>query len=301
MKKLAPFLVATTSFIAAFAFAWPEPVNLGPGVNSTGIDESPCVTPDGLTLYFSSLARAGGFGGHDIWRSAYSGGAWQKAVNLGSVINSNRDEWGPFYRAVNPPELYLTIFYRPGGLGGPDIWVSRYRSGAWTTPTNVTPVNSTGIDACPWIVGSPTRMFFASNRRGGHGGLDIWMSTWTGGDWGRPVNLGPAVNTAGVETEPSLTADGKTLFFRSDRSGGEGKYDIWVATWTGSNWGNVRNVGPPVNTSYNEEYPGISPSGYKLYFASNRPGGIGYYDIYCSDDTGAVVPASLGRVKALFK
>ncbi len=300
MKKLAPFLAAAISLTGAFAFAWPTPVNLGSKVNTTSNDESPYVTDDGLTLYFSCSGRAGGFGGYDIWRSAYSGGSWQTPDNLGSVINGTSDDYTPYYRAATPPELYFTS-YRSGGVGSGDIWLSRYQSGSWTTPTNVRPVNSSAADASPWIVGSPARMFLSSTRSGGQGGWDIWMSTWTGSAWGTPVNLGPPVNTSGWESDPSLTADGSTLYFRSNRSGGLGQDDFWVATWSGSNWGNVRNVGAPVNTSSYERWPCISPDGNKLYFASNRPGGVGNFDIYCSDDTVTVVPTSLGRVKALFK
>ncbi len=285
---------------ATLVLAWPTPVNLGPNVNWAGQDMGPCITPDGLTLYYNSSNRTGGMGGSDIYTSKFSGGSWQAAVNLGSIVNSSDSDFDPFYWPATPPELYFASG-RPGGVGSNDIWVSRYTGGAWTAPTNVRAVNSTDTDCGPCIVGSPLRMFFSSTRPGGQGGWDIWMSTWTGSAWGTPVNIGAPVNTSAWESDPSVTADGSKLYFQSGRSGGVGQDDIWVATWTGSNWGNVQNLGTPVNSTDYEREPGISPDGYKLYFASNKPGGVGEFDVYCSDDTVTVTPTSLGRVKALFR
>ncbi len=301
MKKVARILSAAITSAAALAFGWPTPVNLGPNVNWAGHDHGPCIAPDGVTLYYSCSNRPGGYGGADLYRSNYSGGSWQPCVNLGSVLNFSDDDYDPFYWPGTPPQLYYTCFNRPGGLGNSDIWVSSYTGGAWTAPTNVRAVNSTSSDGGSCIVGSPLRMFFSSTRSGGQGGWDIWMSTWTGSAWGTPVNIGAPVNTSAWESDPSVTADGSKLYFQSGRSGGVGQDDIWVATWTGSNWGNVQNLGTPVNSTAYEQMPGISPDGNKLYFCSNKSGGYGEFDVYCSDDTVTVAPTSLGRVKALFR
>jgi hypothetical protein len=91
------------------------------------------------------------------------------------------------------------------------------------------------------------------------------------------------------------------MYFASNRSGGYGRYDLYVSRWTGSYWGPASNLGSKVNTSYNENYPGVTTNGQHLYFASNRPGGRGGMDIWMTSNTTAVAPASLGRVKALFR
>jgi Tol biopolymer transport system component len=284
------------------AFAdWQAPVNLGSNVNSGDPDSDPALSEDGLTLYFCSK-RGGGFGDYDIWSSVYSGGSWQPANNLGGNINSATTEAEPgFYQSTNP-ELYFSS-PREGTYGFADIWISWYISGSWTTPSNAGPViNSVLSDGEPALIHGPTTMFFSSKRDGGYGGYDMYASIYSGG-WQTPVNLGAGVNTDANEYGPTVTADGETLYFGSDRAGGYGGYDLYVATFDGS-WGGVENVGPVVNTSDVEAHPFISADGYDLYFTSNRPGGFGSTDIWVSTwDAGDTVinPASLGVIKATFR
>ena len=115
-------------------------------------------------------------------------------------------------------------------------------------------------------------------------GCDLYESKKEGEVWRKPVSLGPNVNSAGWEAQPSLSADGNELYFVSDRKGGLGGYDIWFSKKdsTGS-WKKAVNIGKPVNTKYDEIAPFIHVNNRNLYFASNGLPGFGGFDIYASE------------------
>lgn len=125
--------------------------------------------------------------------------------------------------------------------------------------------------------------FTGCNRPDGMGSCDIYVSRREGDRWGRPHNLGAPVNTRGWEAQPSLSADGRTLYFVSNRQGGQGGYDLWYATLqAGGKWSEPRNLGPKINTPYDESSPYIHADSQTLYFASNGWPGFGDKDIFKS-------------------
>src|SRR5437899_10254837 len=103
-------------------------------------------------------------------------------------------------------------------------------------------------------------------------------------DWSAPVNLGPNINTASREVQVSVTHQGLSLYFDSDRPGGFGANDIYVSQRTSINapWGPAKNLGPIINTTSKEFAPNFSPDDHWIYFASDRPGGLGGLDIWAS-------------------
>ena len=121
-------------------------------------------------------------------------------------------------------------------------------------------------------------------------------------DWSAPVNLGPVVNSASTDIEVSISKDGLSLYLASNRPGGFGGFDIWVSRRAGENdpWGTPQNLGPGINTGFNDQAPALTSDGHSLYFFSNRPGGFGGNDIYVSrrshkrDDFGWEPPVNLG-------
>jgi hypothetical protein len=131
-------------------------------------------------------------------------------------------------------------------------------------------------------------MFVSSDHAGGKGAFDIWVLKRASpeDDWGPPENLGPAVNSASMDQTASISGDGLELYFFSGRPGGYNAWDLYVtrrATPT-SPWGGATNLGPKVNSSYDEVGTSVSSDGLELYFSSNRPGagGLGLGDIYVS-------------------
>ena len=211
-------------------------------------------------------------------------------TNLGPTVNSSDNDYDPSISADG-----LSLFfnsYRPGGSGGGDTWVTTRKTtdDPWVNPVNLGPtVNSSSHDNAPSISSDGLSLYFSSDRPGGHGGRDLWVTTRaTKGDaWGTPVNLGPGVNSSASDHGPSISADGLSLYFSEHpfgpfRPGGFGYVDIWVTTrpTTTDAWGEPVNLGPTVNSSVGEINPEISADGLLLFFDSRRTGGSGHDDIW---------------------
>jgi Tol biopolymer transport system component len=178
---------------------------------------------------------------------------------------------------------------------------------AWSEPANLGPVvNSASNDQGPAISTDGLSLYFASTRTGGFGGNDIWVSSRANRNdpWGPPVNLGEVINTAAVESTPTLSRDGRFLYFASGRPGGvQGSIDIWVSERSDprddGSWQAPVNLGPAINSGAADLGPTffVDPETARLtmYFYSTRPGGPGRRDIYRStvDEQGNFVPAVL--------
>jgi len=275
--------------VANADFTFGTPTNLGPTINSSSVDVQPEVSANGLELYFTS-ERPGGYGGGDLWVATRETieDDWGTSVNLGPTVNSPYNE-GSQSISADGLTLYFDDFPspRPGGVGGVDIWVMTRPtvSDPWGTPVNLGSVVNSGVrDAGPSISADGLALFLYSNRSGGYGGNDIWVARrpTTSDPWGTPVNLGPPVNTSSGECCPNISADGLSLFHGSGRPGGSGGVDLWVTTraTVSDPWGMPVNLGPTVNSSSLDDTASISADGSTLYFVSNRPGGIGNYDLW---------------------
>ncbi len=159
---------------------------------------------------------------------------------------------------------------------------------AFGTPTEVPNVNTSSEEFNASISADGLSLYFISNRPGGMGGRDIWVTTreTTDDDWGEPVNLGPPINTAAGEWGVSISYDGLSLYFDTKQSGASGAVnDLWVATraTTNDDWSNPVNLGPAVNSSADDYTPSISSDELELYFTSGPGrGGHGNYDIWVS-------------------
>ena len=210
---------------------WGVPVNLGPVINSSFGDAGPHLSRDGHLLFFTS-GRAG-LGANDIWVTRRTNTSddfgWEAPVNIGPPVNTADGELGPNLRR---PDFY---FWRgpsaaPGTPG--DIYVSRMRGDDFDTPVAVDELNSPAHDEKPSIRFDGHEIYLASDRTGGVGDLDIYVSTRQGnaGAWETPINLGLAVNTSFQDRRPALSPDGTMLFFDSNRTGGVGNLDLYVAT-----------------------------------------------------------------------
>ena len=302
----------TISIVWVFAFVLPAqimnadltfstPTNLGPTVNSSSYDYDSCISADGLLLLFGS-SRTGGSGGADLWmaRRTTINDPWGESVNLSLTVNTPYDDTDP---SLSTDGLSLFICSnRPGGFGGRDLWLTTRATidSEWGTPVNLGSGISTSYDeGDPCISADGLSLYFCDYgypvtrpRPGGLGGGDIWVTTWDSeaDQWGSPVNLGTPINTSFHEYGPSISADGLMLFLHSNRPGGSGDHDIWVARRARRNdpWEEPTNLGPNVNSPTNDMFPTISFDGRWLYFSdfiwtlpgSVRPGGLGRADIW---------------------
>jgi len=191
-------------------------------------------------------------------------------------------------------EMYI-YSGRSGGQGGLDLWVLRRASidDDWGPPENLGPVvNSSQDDEHASISADGLVLYFTSNGHGGYGMNDIYMTTRTtkNDPWGPPVNLGAKVNSSASDGEMWVSTDGLELYFKSDRLGGYGAGDVWVTRRATEKdpWGEPVNIGPVVNSAYEERYPSLSPDGLLQLFSDcyhcasrpPRPGGYGGDDIW---------------------
>src|SRR2546428_4136338 len=186
------------------------------------------------------------------------------------------------------------------------LQADRFAGSEWSEPVNLGPViNSSFVDANAGLSSDAHTLFFVSNRPGGLGGNDIWMShrQCLACDWEAPVNLGASINSDAIDGAPAMSEDGRLLFFYSARAGGFGLGDVYVShrVSTGADgdvWAPPVNLGPDVNTAANEQgtfyvhEPG-EPNAF-VYF--NRPtagGSIDVYRVAVSNDGDALGPAVL--------
>jgi len=251
------------------------PTNLGPTVNSQYYEDSVNISADGLELHFIS-PRPGGpdaFELFDIYVATRSDtdANWSEPENIGPPVNSANNDGGPSISS-DGLELYFSST-RPGGQGEDDLWVTTRMTASdpWGPPTNLgSTINGPSWDYDPSISADGLELYFTSNRSGGYGFVDIWITTRavTEDDWSEPVNLGPAVNSTTFAQAPSISADGLALFFESDRPGGVGLNDIWMTRRATKDdpWGEPVALASPANSPGYEKMPDISADGRTLYF-----------------------------------
>ncbi len=277
---------------------WSAPA-LVPNVNSEFTEFGPGISKDERSLYFGS-DRPGGFGSADLWVSkrASKNDPWGPPINLGAPINTDAAELVPAFSRDGH-----WIFFnsdRPGGYGGLDVWASFRRDihddFAWTTPVNLGAfINTGGLDAGAAYLANDSDdedddgalLFFGSDRPGGMGFVDLYVSAKdSNGAFGSPVPISE-LNSPFSEQRPSIRHDGLEIVFYSNRPGGVGATDLWMATreTLGQVWSTPANLGPLVNGPSADFHPSISSDGQTLYFASGRPGGPGMNDLYVTTRT----------------
>lgn len=197
------------------------------------------------------------------------------------LYDPERNEGTPAFS----PDGKMVIFAR-GNTGkrkdlSPDVdlYLSRLVPGeGWTAPQWVSASDSLSWDGSPAFSGDGRTIYFSSNRAGGSGGLDIYrVNMDASGRFGKPVNMGKAINTAGDEMFPFVSAEGK-LFFASDGHPGLGKLDLFEAVRVDGRI-TVRNLGLPYNSPMDDFGLTFDEDG-NAFFSSNRPGGAGDDDIY---------------------
>jgi len=210
--------------------SWGRPANLGPNVNTSGWESAFSMSADGLTLYFDS----GGPSGHVYQTTRATRDApWGPGVIVGPAVGAGSGEAVVSFDGL---ELYFIASW-PGGSGRWDIWVSTRAtcSDPWGPPVNLGPtINTSYDDCCNWISRDGLTLLLSSNRPGGFGNGDMWVTTRPSKSsaWSRPRNLGPSINTTYADDIVSISSDGRMCYFDDwggSRPGGLGGGDLWQA------------------------------------------------------------------------
>ena len=217
---------------------WETPVNLGAPINSAAIEGAPTVSDNGQMLFFFST-RPGGFGSADIYVShristGADGDVWGDPVNLGPDVNSAGAENGSYYvREGGEPNAVLYFNRTPTGTNLEIYRVSLSNDGEPLGPAVIVPeLNSPAGDQKVAVRTDGHELLVSTNRDGGFGNFDIWSFTRQGihDPWSAPVHLAAPINTPNIDSQPTLSRDGGTLIFTSNRAGGYGAQDLWMST-----------------------------------------------------------------------
>lgn len=265
--------------------------NVGTAINSELWDYAPVVNADETVMIFTS--RRGPDQGNlnenvfednffyeDIFISKKSGGKWQQAENIGSVVNTKYHDSN---LGFSPDGKTLYIYSDEGN--GDIYYTNNLSEDTWSEPVSLSDnINSSGYNEKSVSQSADgNTLFFASNRPGGFGGFDIYYSTKNRkGEWGASKNLGKVINTEGDEDGPFIQFDGKTLYFSSTGHDGMGGYDIFKSEYDSASneWSTPENMGYPLNSPDDDIYFVMTKDGKTGYYATVREEGMGYNDIY---------------------
>ena len=259
-----------------------DPRNLGPLLNTIYDDYWPSITADeqmmSITVLWGRLPGARTTMGvhEEIFHSQKVDGEWTKSRNIGPPLNTPGNEGAQTF-SVDGRYMFFVACDRRSGLGGCDIYYSIRIGDTWSEPINPgEPLNTKWWESSPSFSAAGDELFFASNRPGGMGKMDIWKIDVRIEENGRltfsnPVNLGYPINTAENEFSPFIHADNKTLYFASDGHPGLGGYDIFISRRRNKNSGFSvpMNIGYPLNTHRDEMGFVVNAAGDRAFFSSD--------------------------------
>lgn len=259
-----------------------KPKNLGKGVNTDGYEFVNYISPDRQRLYFTRRMTTGPRRDEQFYFSINKNDSvWSDALDIGPPINSDGDE-GAMTLSPDGQYLFFSGCNSINGYGSCDLYVSRLNGNQWSEPQNLGPVvNTRGWESQPSFSSDGRTLYFVSNRPGGLGESDIWITRLkSNGEWMNPWNAGESVNTKAAERGPFIHPDGVTLYFSSKGHMGMGEGDLFYSTYSNGKWKQPVNLGYPVNTSDDEITMIVDTEGRYAYYSSTREEGYGLQDIY---------------------
>ncbi len=225
-----------------------------------------------------------------------------KPQRLSDTINARKLQYFAVLSA-DEEEMYFTARESTDPRSDEDILRSTKKEGNWQTPEKVTELNTPYNEGTCTISADGRTIIFTiceGGNRQVYGRCDLFISEKRGDKWSEPKNMGKLVNSQYWESQASLSADGKTIYFVSDRPGGQGRFDIWKSTQNDRGvWQSAQNMGKAINTAGDENSPFIHVNGKTLFFASNVHLGFGGFDLFRtemdeSEETGWKKPQNLG-------
>ena len=264
--------------------------NLGKNINSSFDDYYPFVPSDESFILFNS--KRSGPGKEKVTANSFTpsiyisyvkDGQYQPSINIGQPI----DQVGKSSEVVGLSKEgdYMLFYYFQKNDFGSIYFTTDEAGKNFSTPMALPDnINMKGhYQIAASITADGNTLYFASDRPGGLGGVDIYMcKKLPNGNWGTALNLGATVNTPSNEDFPNIAPDGKTLYFSSQGHTGMGGYDIFKAVWNDSlnGWSAVQNMGYPINTPDDDMNFRLATNGRYGYISQIRKGGFGGLDIY---------------------
>jgi tetratricopeptide (TPR) repeat protein len=282
-----------------------EITNVGDVINTEHHEYVPVISSDESVLIFTYVGpnSTGGLmddefnpdpnGNYyeDVFISQRLGDNWLRPESIGPNINTKNHDANI---ALSADGQKLFVFHSTEKDGG-DIYLSELKGEVWGAPVPLGPeINTKYWEGSVSLSADEKHLYFASERPGGLGGRDIYMSDkMPDGTWGKAQNLGNVINTPFNDDSPFIHPDGITLFYSSEGHNSIGGYDIMYSTKKDNVWGKPTNLGYPINTTEDERFYVLTADGAHGYFSSDRKGGFGQQDLY------SVTPGYFGEAPVL--
>lgn len=278
-----------------------KPVNLGPNVNTAGYEFVNYISPDRQRLYFTRRMTSGDRRDEQFFYCInVKDSEWSPSSDIGPPINTEGDE-GAMTVSPDGQYLFFSGCNSMNGFGSCDLYVSRLNGNQWSEPVNLGPVvNTRDWESQPSFSSDGRTLYFVSNRPGGYGESDIWITRMLeSGEWSTPVNAGEVINTKEAERGPFIHPDALTLYFSSKGHTGMGQGDLFYSTLKDGKWSEPVNLGYPVNTDDDEITMIVDNEGRYAYYSSTREEGLGLQDIYRFELHKGVKPGKVSYMKGI--
>jgi len=256
------------------------PENLGDSINSKTLEYYPSFTIDDSIFVFTR--RGGGIREDFMQSTLMPDGTYHKAEIINGDINIEPSK-GALNISQDGEWLLFAGNFPNKGFGNFDLFISYNTPSGWSEPYNLGEnINTDFWESSPSISPDKNALYFSSDRPGGYGGKDLYVSyRQPNGKWSLAKNMGPSINTKGDELAPFIHADNQTLYFTSDGLQGYGDFDIFLTRKDSmGNWGIPENLGYPVNTAGNEGSLFIASDGVTAYYSADRADTKGGLDLY---------------------
>jgi outer membrane protein OmpA-like peptidoglycan-associated protein/tetratricopeptide (TPR) repeat protein len=256
------------------------PINLGDSINTPGSEYYPSITINDSLFVFTrrgagireDFVESTILPNHEYSKSKVISGSINEEPSKGAINISQDGDWLIF--AGNFPS---------NGYGNFDLYISYQTPQGWSEPINLGPqVNTEFWESSPSLSSDKSTLYFSSDRPGGYGGKDLYVShRLPNGKWSEALNMGASVNTTGDELAPFIHADNNTLYFTSDGLPGYGGSDLFVMRRKNANeWNAPENLGYPINTIENDGSLFIASNGVDAFYSSDRADSHGGLDLY---------------------
>lgn len=276
MKKTILIIIEFIFISAVCLFA--QKIEISPlNINSYYDDFGTSLSNHGRILFFTSERD----GYQKIYVCERTSGGWSEPVELNDFINSGKQNGTIGITPDGQYMIFASYKHYIKGFGRTDLYSAHKSNGIWSDIQNLGEIiNSEYWDSQPFLSSDGNTLFFVSDRPGGYGGTDIYMSKWTGRNWGKPLNLGPTINTEYDEMAPVIASDNKTFTFASNRPGGYGGFDIYVSKFNSGSFNNPQIAVAPINSNADEYFLYPLPNSDYAYFTSNRSRAEGALDLF---------------------